>query len=343
MRVASCCTLLLLATASFASPTLAQDCCGSLKSFLRSATEDPGRCPSPLPKYENEYTITCHDDSGATTSSGLAMVWATGDCYSGVICSDPGRCLPSIDPPTITTTSSEHVWVGKGINRVWEQSLCFFDCKPDDPTVVKKFCPCAQCPSEEPAEDDLNTINDDGGTSPILIDLEGDGFLLTGAEAGVAFDMDGDGHSERISWTAATADEAFLALDRDRNGRIDSGLELFGNHTEQPATDHPNGFLALAVFDEPGLGGNGDGRITAEDAVFTELRLWTDANHDGWSDPEELRSLGEVGLQDIGLDYRLLGRRDRWGNGFRYMAHSWVERQVRQVYDVFFQLAKSGG
>ncbi|HYP02042.1 MAG TPA: hypothetical protein VER76_17765, partial [Pyrinomonadaceae bacterium] len=71
--------------------------------------------------------------------------------------------------------------------------------------------------------------------SPVIIDTHGDGFALTANTAGVSFDIDGDGVPEHLSWTAAGADDAFLFLDRNQNGIADSGQELFGNFTPQPA------------------------------------------------------------------------------------------------------------
>jgi hypothetical protein len=161
-----------------------------------------------------------------------------------------------------------------------------------------------------------------GMCSPILIDLDRRGFRLSSPERGTAFDIDGDGFAENIAWI--DGGDAFLALDRNGNGVIDDGTELFGNFTDQPPSHEPNGYLALAVFDLSSHGGNDDGLISPSDAVFGELRLWIDRNRNGVTDPGELVPLADRAIEAIELQYRISQWRDRYGNQFRYSANVWL-------------------
>jgi hypothetical protein len=186
------------------------------------------------------------------------------------------------------------------------------------------------------------------GCSPIVIDTEGEGFHFTSAANGVAFDIRGDGHPIQIAWTAPGSHNAFLALDRNGDGKISSGKDLFGNFTVQDPAKAKNGFLALGEFDETDQGGNGDGIIDEQDAVFPKLRLWIDENHDGIAQASELHTLPELGIYSLSLRYFQSKRVDQYGNALRYKAQVNPGRRRdhrdqtdtgevgRWAYDVFF-------
>ncbi|MBZ0258849.1 hypothetical protein K8I31_22495 [bacterium] len=127
-------------------------------------------------------------------------------------------------------------------------------------------------------------------SDPLVFDLDGDGVELTTAQNGSNFDITGDGQSEQTAFV--TGGDAFLALDKNKNGFIDSGKELFGD--QNGAQD---GFAELRKYDE-----NADNRIDENDSVYSSLRLFADANFDGVSQANELQSLRDAGISSIQLN-----------------------------------------
>ncbi len=182
------------------------------------------------------------------------------------------------------------------------ESFCKDTCSEPEYTCTEDGC----CRDESP--------------SPIVIDVEANGYALTSAVDGVDFDISAIGGAVRVSWTAPGADDSWLALDRNRNGFIDDGSELFGTATPQPENDEPNGFEALKIFDQAENGGNDDNWISAGDSIFHSLLLWRDVNHNGISEAGELSPLFQSVVTAIALNYQEHKWADIHGNQFRYRA-----------------------
>jgi hypothetical protein len=123
----------------------------------------------------------------------------------------------------------------------------------------------------------------DALTDPLVINFDG-----TAAELGdekLQLDIDLDGSVDQVAWV--TPGSGMLALDRDGNGTVTDGSELFG-----PASG--NGFAELAAHDE-----DGNGWIDEGDSVFDRLRVWT-RDTEG---QEKLLALGQTGVGAIYLGH----------------------------------------
>jgi hypothetical protein len=256
-------------------------------------------------------------------------------------------CPPLTPTPTPTPQPPEEVCNINGGAWNFARNECCYYGEPENPYIAGGGYLCEIC--NDGVDNDCDGATDQEQSacynchpSPIVIDILGDGINLTSAADGVQFDITSNGRPKRFSWIQG--DDAWLALDRDGNGTIDNGRELFGNYTPQPlSASPPNGFLALAEFDKAAQGGDGDGGIDVRDAIFSDLRLWRDRNHNGASEPDELHTLASLDVARLELDYKESKRTDEHSNGFRYRAKvrdSKGARVGRWAWDVFLVSAQ---
>lgn len=134
---------------------------------------------------------------------------------------------------------------------------------------------------------------------PLILDLDGDGLEISPLSKGVLFDANGDTIKTGTAWAAS--DDGMLVWDRNGNGLIDSGAELFGDETvlttgPNAGKKAANGFVALAELDS-----NADGKFDLSDAQYANLRIWRDMNQDGISQADELKTLADSGVKSISL------------------------------------------
>ncbi|MEI7537132.1 MAG: Ig-like domain-containing protein, partial [Comamonadaceae bacterium] len=169
--------------------------------------------------------------------------------------------------------------------------------------------------------------------SPLVLDLDGDGIETLSINAGVHFDHDATLLSESTGWISP--DDGFLALDKNGNGTIDSGNELFGVNKQTFGTPPgDNGFLLLAGYDS-----NNDGIINVADPVFSSLRIWRDLNSNGLTDAGELQTLAAAGVKSIGLSYTSQNVTDSNGN-LHLQVGSYLDSSntARVIEDIWFQV-----
>jgi hypothetical protein len=132
--------------------------------------------------------------------------------------------------------------------------------------------------------------------TPLVLDLNGDGVRTVSIDAGIKFDIGATGQAVDVGWVSAQ--DGFLALDRNHDGKISDGSELFGSATQlSTGGKAQDGFDALRDLDT-----NHDGVINASDAQFSELTVWSDSNQDGISQADEIHSLSDEGITQISLD-----------------------------------------
>lgn len=272
---------------------------------------------------------------GSTQNVSMTVTGAEGVETSCLFSCKDFACDPSFDvegyePPT-TATPDSLTFTGDSYH---VGSTSAMTCSLYNEHTITVYCQgSACCQTDCPGGKSTSTCTQ-CGSSPVILDLNGQGFQLTSASNGVTFDIYGDGAPIQLAWTARGADNAFLALPGP-DGLVHNGKQLFGNNTPQPAGVMPNGFNALSAYDL-----NKDGVIDAKDAIFSSLRLWIDANHDGVSQPAELHTLPSLGVNSISLHYKETPKIDQFGNQFRFKALVNPEGPSggvdRVAYDVFF-------
>jgi hypothetical protein len=201
------------------------------------------------------------------------------------------------------------------------------------------------CSEQEMCEGSGGTWNSETGchgATPILINLAANGPAdhLTSTTDGVWFDIDGDGSFERVAWTSPGDAVAFLAIDLNGNGTIDSGSELLGSAFRlRSGKLASNGFEALRELDG---GSESDGAISQRDPAYSRLILWMDRNHNGVSEPEELLKLPTAGVTAISTSYRETDLVDRNGNWYRYAGKALLRHGrsdvPRYVWDVVLRV-----
>jgi hypothetical protein len=181
--------------------------------------------------------------------------------------------------------------------------------------------------------------------SPLVLDLDGDGILTSAPEDGVSFDLRQSGHPVRTAWPRGG--DALLVMDRNGDGEINDGGELFGNAYESEGKRHRNGFRMLSELDKKQNGGNKDKKIDRRDDAFVRLLLWRDANRDGKSTPAELTTLQQAGVVSISLKSKRSSERDLYGNRlalwgtYRYVGDEGKEVDGTMI-DVWFRIQSTG-
>ena len=166
---------------------------------------------------------------------------------------------------------------------------------------------------------------------PLALDLDGNGIRTVAANqfSGSLFDHDGDGIRTASGWVGK--EDGLLVYDRNGDGIINNGSELFGDATRlKNGGTAEHGFAALADLDD-----NGDGKIDAADKAFSSLRVWRDLNQDGISQEGELLTLEQAKVRSLSTSFRNTNRSLGNGNTLAQEGnYTTTDGQTRQMGDL---------
>ena len=137
----------------------------------------------------------------------------------------------------------------------------------------------------------------ENSSSPLILDLNNDSITSEFIyDTNTYFDIEGDEFAQRIGWVQSS--DGLLALDKNQDGIINNGSELFGNYSYlDNGTTASDGFDALSRYDS-----NSDGVIDTNDEIYDTLQVWIDTNQDGTTDSGELKTLTQLNISSIDLN-----------------------------------------
>jgi hypothetical protein len=154
---------------------------------------------------------------------------------------------------------------------------------------------------------------------------------MTAAGSGALFDINADGSMDATSWVRG--DDAFIVMDRNNNGTIDDGSELFGDQNGAPS-----GFAELAKYDS-----NGDGMINSYDPVYKALKVYQDMNANGKIESGELSSLEQKGIDSISLAFHNVNIGDNGNKIFLKGSYTLSNGDTRNIVDALLGYRRTGG
>lgn len=305
--------------------------------------------------------------------SGQAFFHANGtlrylEGFSGNIAGDLGRVsLRSVTREIVsnpfgtlaysdTKTTTRDVPEDANVNVTFSHQHAPYDL-PVVRVVVRKVISCNNSASDTDTEG-CNAIPDqEGGTnpdddpiriddsptcdSPLILDLDADGFQFGGIDHPVLFDLRGNSVPSLLSWVQPNSGDGFLVNDLDQDGIVVNGTELFGNGTRmilEEGRSAANGYEALGQWDDPQLGGNNDGFISSDDKIWSSLRIWLDHNADGICEPHEMTEPAQFDIIRFDLAPTRVRFYDNNGNLLLYWSQALMSDSGQlTMVDVFFQ------